>query len=212
MPVRHAILGLLREKPRHGYDLRAAFEALVGGSTVWDLKPAQVYTTLSRLERDGLIEPVETVRIGGPDRTVFSITEEGHRKLAAWFASGVHGEHVRDAFFVKLMVAIATPEADAREVIRVQRGTLYRDLHALTARRARLDRSVELARAMLLDKAVMHLEADLRWLDMVEGRLSEIERQPVAVPLARRRGRPPGRGDDAETGTGEAGEAGLAAG
>ena len=191
MPVRHAILGLLHQKARHGYDLRAAFEALVGGAGAWDLKPAQVYATLQRLERDGHVEPLEAERIGGPDRVVYRLTQEGRRELAAWFSDGVHGDHVRDHFFVKLMVALGTPEADPREVIRIQRQTLYRDLHALTARRASIDRSTELARALMLDKAVMHFEADLRWLDMVEARLPEIQSQPLPQPVARRRGRPP---------------------
>lgn len=190
MPVRHAILGLLHQRPRHGYDLREAYVALLGGPAVWDLKPAQVYTTLQRLERDGLIVPGETGRFGGPDRTVYELTDAGRRELAAWFSAGVHGEHVRDTFFVKLIVAVSTPEADPREIIRIQRATLYRDLHALTSRRATLDRSTDLARALLLDKAVMHLEADLRWLEMVEARLGEIERQPIPLPEARRRGRP----------------------
>jgi DNA-binding PadR family transcriptional regulator len=167
VPVRHAILGLLNQKPRHGYDLRAAFEAMLGGSTVWDLKPAQVYTTLQRLVRDGLVEPRERERIGGPDRVVYRLTPSGREALGAWLSDGVHGDHVRDHFFVKLMVAIGTPEADPRAVVRIQRATLYRDLHELTSHRAALDRSVELARSMLIDKAIMHLEADLRWLDMV---------------------------------------------
>lgn len=191
MPVRHAILGLLYQRPRHGYDLRSAFEAMVGGASVWDLKPAQVYTTLNRLERDGLVEPSEPERIGGPDRVVYRLTEQGRGELVAWLADGVHGDHVRDHFFVKLMVAIGTPDTDPREVVRLQRATLYRDLHALTSKRSRLDRTTDLARAMLLDKAVMHLEADLRWLDMVEGRLGEMERQPLPQPAPRRRGRPP---------------------
>lgn len=202
MPVRHAILGLLHQRPRHGYDLREAYVAMVGGASIWDLKPAQVYTTLQRLERDGCIEPAETGRFGGPERTVYRLTDEGRRSLAAWFSEGVHGEQLRDAFFVKLMLAVTTPEADAREVLRIQRVTLYRDLHALTGRRASLDRDTKLAKALLLDKAVMHLEADLRWIDMVEARLAEIERQPIPLPQAKRRGRPrkseaPPGGDDA---------------
>ncbi|HET6352232.1 MAG TPA: helix-turn-helix transcriptional regulator [Coriobacteriia bacterium] len=199
MPVRHAILGLLDQRPRHGYDLRAAFEALVGGPAVWELKPAQVYTTLDRLERDGLVAPVERVRIGGPDRVVYQLTDDGRSALHGWFAQGVHGDHVRDTFFVKLMVAVATTGADPRAVIRQQRITLYRDLHALTHNRATIDRTCDLARAMLLDKAVMHLEADLRWLDMVEARLGEIEQQPMPQPLPRRRGRPPRAAEDDAT-------------
>lgn len=197
MPVKHAILGLLHQRPRHGYDLRAAFEALVGGPSVWELKPAQVYTTLQRLERDGLVEPSEPERIGGPDRVVFRLTQAGRGALDEWLRAGVHGQHARDEFFVKLMVAVSSPDAQPRDVVRVQRTTLYRDLHAITARRAKLDRGTDLARAMLLDKAVMHLEADLRWLDMVEARLADIERQPLPQPMPRRRGRPPKSADEA---------------
>lgn len=199
MPVRHAILGLLNEKPRHGYDIRAAFEAMVGGSVVWDLKPAQVYTTLQRLERDGLVEPVETERIGGPERVVFQLTSDGVAALDRWFSAGVHSDHVKDHFWVKLMVATRTAGVDPRSVIHTQRATLYKELHAITARLGELDRTAELSRITLLDKAVMHLEADLRWLDMVEGRLADIENQPVAQPLTPRRGRPP-KADVAQAG------------
>lgn len=171
----------------------------MGGPPVWELKPAQVYTTLQRLERDGLIEPVERERIGGPERVVYRLTDDGSAHLEEWFSTGAHGEHVRDEFFVKLMVAVSTPGVDARELLRVQRASLYRDLHALTSRRAKLDRATHLARVLLLDKAVMHTEADVRWLDMVESRLAELESQPIPVPAPRRRGRPP-RVDIAEAG------------
>jgi len=191
VPVRHAILGLLNQKPRHGYDIRSAFEAMVGGPGVWDLKPAQVYTTLQRLERDGLVEPAETQQIAGPERVVFRLTTDGRATLAEWIAHGVHSDHVRDHFWVKLMVATRTDGVDPRQVVRTQRATLYRELHALTSRRASLDKGSELSRVTLLDKAVMRLEADLRWLDMVEGRLSEIESQPAVEPLVPKRGRPP---------------------
>jgi hypothetical protein len=122
---------------------------------------------------------------------VYRLTAAGHAELTAWMHAGVHGEHVRDAFYVKLLVALATAGVDPRDVVRTQRTTLYRDLHALTARRGAVARSEHLTRAMLLDKAVMHLEADLRWLDMVEGRLAEMERQPLPMTAPRRRGRPP---------------------
>jgi DNA-binding PadR family transcriptional regulator len=137
------------------------------------------------------VEPAETLRLGGPERTVYRLTTSGREELSEWLCDGVHGEHVRDTFFVKLMVAMATAEAEPLDLVHVQRKTLYRDLHALTARRAEIDRRTHLARAMLLDKAVMHLEADLHWLDMVETRLAELERQPLPVPAPRRRGRPP---------------------
>jgi len=89
------------------------------------------------------------------------------------------------------MLAMATREAEPRKVIRVQRAKLYQELHALTAQRNKADPKTELAHILLLESAVMHVEADLRWLDMVEARLDEIKRQPLPEPEIRPRGRPP---------------------
>lgn len=191
MSVRHALLGLLAQEPRHGYELHASFEALVGGRANWDVKPAQIYTTLSRLEEAGLVEQTDVRRVGGPDQRIYSITDDGVSELTTWLMGGTHPSHQRDEVFVKLMLAIADDRFDPRDVVRVQRATLYRDLHELTARRNDVNHAEGLAHALLLDKAIMHMEADLRWLDMAEMRLHEIERQPAPRPLPRRRGRPP---------------------
>src|SRR5512136_2048223 len=107
MSVRHAILGLLAQKPRHGYELRAAFEAVVGGDANWDVKPAQVYTTLERLEEAGLVERISDLGEGDePSRRVYAITAAGHAALMDWFAEGVTPGHQRDEFYVKLMTAL----------------------------------------------------------------------------------------------------------
>lgn len=190
MSVRHALLGLLAQRPRHGYELHASFEALVGGRANWDVKPAQVYTTLARLEEAGLVEQTAIRRAGGPDQRIYQVTEAGYTELSAWLSAGTHPSHQRDEFFVKLMLAMDGDIVDPGEVIRVQRATLYRDLHELTGRRSAIEAPRGLAHALLLDKAIMHIEADLRWLDMVENRLHDIARQPVPSPLPRRRGRP----------------------
>lgn len=191
MSVRNAILGLLAQQPRHGYDLHASFEALVGGSAVWDVKPAQIYTTLSRLEESGLIAHSVTRRAGGPDQHVYEITPAGRKDLDRWYASGVHPGHQRDEVYLKVVLAVADAEADAHAVVREQRTTLYRDLHELTTRRNDMDRAHGLPQAMLLDKAIMHIEADVRWLEMVESRLHEMALHPGVERPARRRGRPP---------------------
>jgi len=75
--VRHAVLGLLAQRPRHGYELRAAFEAVAGGSENWDLKPAQVYTTLARMEKSGLVTEQSIEQDGGPEKRIYAITPEG---------------------------------------------------------------------------------------------------------------------------------------
>lgn len=190
MSVRHALLGLLAQRPRHGYELHAAFEAVVGGEQNWDVKPAQIYTTLLRLAESGLVQAESSAPDGGPDKRVYAITPAGHDALAEWLTSGVESEHQRDEFFLKLVLGLATGEVDPYQVIWSQRERLYQELHEITVQRGEADPGAELARILLLDKVVMHLEADLRWLDMVEARLDEIKRQPLPEPETRRRGRP----------------------
>jgi DNA-binding PadR family transcriptional regulator len=191
MSVRYAILGLLAHHPRHGYELRAAFESVVGGDANWEVKPAQIYTTLERLEQAGLVERTSDLGEGDePSRRVYALTEPGHVELMEWFNQGVTPGHQRDEFFVKLMVALASGEADPRRILQIQRAHLYQELHAATALRDSYKRDTEIAQILLLDKVTMHLEADLRWLDMTEMRLDEVRLQPLAEPELRPRGRP----------------------
>ncbi len=202
MPVRHAILGLLEQEPRHGYELRAAFEALVGGSSMWDLRPAQVYTTLNRLEDAGLVECSGVMQAGGPEKRVYALTADGRKELRGWLAAPLAVSHQRDAFFLKLMIALACG-GDPAALVRIQRAHMYRELHLLTEHRSGLDPETVLAHVLLHDKAVMHLEADLRWLEMVEARLEDMSAQPVPQPPARPRGRPVRLGIVGESGRGK---------
>ncbi len=191
MSVRYAILGLLAQKPRHGYELRAAFEAVVGGDENWEVKPAQIYTTLERLEEAGLVKRSSDLGEGDePSRRVYAVTRSGRDALAEWFANGVTPEHQRDEFFVKLMIGLASGEANPRKIIQTQRSHLYQELHSATALRDSYDKKSAIAQILLLDKVTMHLEADLRWLDMAEMRLDEMKRQPMPEPELRPRGRP----------------------
>lgn len=197
MTVRNALLGLLEQKPRHGYELHDAFEAVVGGEQIWDVKPAQIYTTLNRLEKGGLVAQQAAEQDGGPEKRIYAVTDAGRQALQEWFYTPVSSGHQRDEFFLKLMMSLATGEANPRQVIYVQRASLYRDLHDLTVQRGEADPRHALAFILLLDQAIMHLEADLRWLEMVEARLDEVRRQPLPEPESRPRGRPPKKEIDA---------------
>jgi DNA-binding PadR family transcriptional regulator len=199
MSVRYAILGLLAQKPRHGYELRAAFEAVVGGDANWEVKPAQIYTTLERLEEASLVKRTSDLGEGDePARRIYAITAAGGQSLRDWFASGVTPDHQRDEFFVKLMIGLASGEADPGRIVQTQRSHLYQELHDSTALRDSYNPKKEMAQILLLDKAIMHLEADLRWLDMAEQRLDEVKHQPLPEPEIRRRGRPR-KGDKGST-------------
>lgn len=190
MSVRNALLGLLSQRPRHGYELRAAFEALVGGEENWEVKPAQIYSTLARLEEGGLVREEEIDQAGGPEKRIYGLTAQGKKELGQWFTTGVVGDHQRDEFFIKLMLSLASGAANPYKVIQAQRARLYQDLHGATKRRNAADPRRELAQIFLLDKSIMHLEADLKWLDLIEARLDDIRKQPLPVPEVKQRGRP----------------------
>jgi hypothetical protein len=165
MSVRYALLGLLAQRPRHGYELHTTLLSIVGGQENWDLKPAQVYTTLARLENSGLVRQAGVDKDSGPEKRIYE-------------------------FFIKLMIALALEKVDAVEIIRIQRNTLYQQLHNVTTQRQNTKPGQDIARLLMLDKTVMHLETDLRWLEMIEARLEEIAHQPIPPPANRPRGRP----------------------
>jgi DNA-binding PadR family transcriptional regulator len=199
MSIRHAILGLISQKPRHGYETRIAFETLVGGDANWEVKPAQIYTTLDRLEEAGLVARSSDLGEGEePSRRVYMITPLGEEALREWLSGGVVPEHQRDEFFIKLMVGLISGQADPERLIQSQRALLFQELHAATVQRDSYDPHTEMAQILLLDKAIMHLEADLRWLDMTEMRLEAIKEQPLPEPEIRPRGRPR-KGDKSST-------------
>jgi DNA-binding PadR family transcriptional regulator len=188
-PVQRALLALLFEQPRHGYELRDLFEAAVGGH--WSLNSGQIYTSLDRLARDELIVEVSVERDGGPDKRMWALTEAGAAEVAHWFRSAVPRDYrLRDEFYLKLMLALVTQAATPHRVLQAQRRELFQELHDLTARRSALNPRRELARIFLLDGAIMHTEAELRWLDMIEARLEEMRAQPLTLPPPRPRGRP----------------------
>jgi DNA-binding PadR family transcriptional regulator len=196
LTVKHALLGLIAERPRHGYELHAAFLAIAGGDANWDLKPAQVYSTLERLEQSGFVECISDLGEGSePSRRQYAITPAGRQELDEWFGTAIEPEHQRDSFYIKLMVALVSGCGDPYKILITQRSLIFQRLHAVTNQRNLLDSRTELAQVLLLDKAIMYLEADLRWLDMIETRLDDIKKQPRPEPDIRPRGRPKKQSD-----------------
>ena len=126
MSVRHGLLALLAEGPSYGYQLRTRLEARTGGT--WPLNIGQVYTTLSRLERDGLVAAAEE-----DGQSTYRITDAGRAGVAAWFASPVErSAPARDELAIKLALAVGSPMADVRQVVQVQRSAPMRAMQGLT--------------------------------------------------------------------------------
>jgi DNA-binding PadR family transcriptional regulator len=190
MSVRNTLLGLLSQQSCHGYELLSLFEALSGGRRNWEVKPAQIYTTLNRLEDKDLIARGKREKTTGPERQFYRITPKGESELKTWLLKPVEATHQRDEFYLKLMVNLVSDVVDPYELIYIQRTHLYRELHRYSRLKGSADASRELAYVLFLESVVMHLEADLRWLEMIESKLDEIRTQPVPEPEVRKQGRP----------------------
>lgn len=167
MPVRHGLLALLADGPAHGYQLKADFEQRTGGA--WQLNIGQVYTTLRRLERDGLIEAAGD---GDEDRRAYALTPAGRYELAQWYGTPIaHDPPPRDELAIKVLLALDAPGVDAGEVIQRQRTITVEHLQRLTRRKRELDDSAALGPLLELDAQILRADAAARWLDICEERL-----------------------------------------
>jgi DNA-binding PadR family transcriptional regulator len=187
MSVRHALLALLREGPKYGLQLRQEFEARTG--EVWPLNVGQVYTTLQRLERDGLVESDDPER-DGPQKG-FRITAAGDRELARWLRTPPEtAAPPRDELVIKVLVAMRLPGVDAHELIQVHRRHLVELMQQYTHLKAEASEG-EVGLALVVDAEVLRLEAVVRWLDAADARLARLpDRGRVATtPVPPRPGR-----------------------
>jgi len=189
MSIRQAMLAILEQGPMYGYQLRAEFEQRTGET--WPLNIGQVYTTLTRLERDGLVEVVveqETSAIVGhgaageplgSDRTHVSYraTEAGRSEVSEWFATPVpRTQPPRDELAIKLAIAVTLPGVDVGTIIQRQRSATMTALQDYTrlkrsGRAASPQDPADLAWSLVLDSLVFDAEAEVRWLDHCEARL-----------------------------------------
>jgi DNA-binding PadR family transcriptional regulator len=168
--LRFVLLGLLDAEPRYGYELKAVFETFLGGT--WPLNIGQVYTTLARLEKDGLVEAEVVPQDLLPDRKVYALTDEGRAELDAWATAPARGPvRLRDEFFLKIAVRSLTDTAAAAALIHAQRAAHLDALAELSS--AQDDAGLHPSTALLLEGAMLRLEADLKWLDVAESRLKK---------------------------------------
>jgi DNA-binding PadR family transcriptional regulator len=179
MSIRQAMLALLEPGPMYGYQLRAEFEQRTGAT--WPLNVGQVYTTLSRLERDGLVEHV--TGSGADDvhdraaQVMYRITPSGRGEVSAWFTTPVpRTQPPRDELAIKLAIAVTVPDVDVAALIQQQRTATMAALQDYTrlkrsGRASRPDQPEDLAWSLVLDALVFDAEAEIRWLDHCEARL-----------------------------------------
>jgi DNA-binding PadR family transcriptional regulator len=165
--MKNLFLAILSRQPTHGYDLLQTYEGLF--STVLPpLNAGQIYTTLSRLERDGLVEDYAVQQEGKPDKRIYQLTGKGHQILLGWFAQPISGSRLKDNFYLKLMGAQMSGLVDIQLLIDEQRRQYLQSLHDLNNLALEKEISDDPARFFLIQGAVLHLKADLEWLDLCE--------------------------------------------
>jgi DNA-binding PadR family transcriptional regulator len=164
--VRHAILALLSEGPKYGLRLREEFEARTG--EVWPLNVGQVYTTLQRLERDGLVESDGEGE--GPTKA-FRITGTGAHELDAWLRTPPDlTSPPRDELVMKVLVALRVPHASVAEIIQAHRRYLIELMQQWTHIKEEAD-PADLHLALAVDAELFRLDSVVRWLDSADGRI-----------------------------------------
>jgi DNA-binding PadR family transcriptional regulator len=180
MSVRHALLALLSEGPKYGLQLREEFEARTG--EVWPLNVGQVYTTLQRLERDGLVAS-DGASEDGPQKG-FLITPEGSQELARWLRTPPDlSSPPRDELVIKVLIALRVPGVDVHEVLQSHRRYLVELMQEWTRlKEYAADR--DLGFALVVDAELFRLDAVIRWLDAADGRIkrSDFDSRGSAPP------------------------------
>jgi DNA-binding PadR family transcriptional regulator len=168
MSIGHTLLGLLESGPRHGYDLKRAFDEKFGHDR--PLHYGQVYSTMSRLLKHGLVEVDGIEAGGGPDRKRYAITDAGVTDVERWLATPEKPEeYLQSTLYTKVVLALLT-HRDASVILDTQRAEHLRSMRILTDRK----RKGDLADQLICDHALFHLEADLRWLELTAARLGKL--------------------------------------
>ncbi|MFI5894191.1 PadR family transcriptional regulator [Actinoplanes sp. NPDC051513] len=175
MSTAHVLLGLLAAGPRHGYDLKRAHDERLPKAK--PLAFGQVYATLGRLERDGFVAEAGQDREGGPDRTSYTLTDEGRRHLDAWLAAvEPPAPYVTSELFSRVVVALLAADAErARDYLVAQRAAHMSRMRELTTAKSAPGASV--GDVVAADYAIGHLEADLRWLQTTLSRVAEMQKE-----------------------------------
>jgi DNA-binding PadR family transcriptional regulator len=173
LAVKHGILGILADRPRHGYELKQEFDLLTGG--LWELNIGQIYSTLDRMMKEGQVA-LEEGEGAGEERKVYRVTPAGLAELDTWLdRPPLKPRPLRDEVFVRLGLLVQRDPAGALDLVASQQRLYHRQMAEITRQKIGLARSQpssdRLRQEILLDAALLHTEADLKWLENCEARV-----------------------------------------
>ena len=172
MNAQYALLGILNDQPNYGYELKKIYDQLFGEGKA--ILAGQVYSTLSRLKRDKKIKEIAaSEESGGPDRVKYAITTQGIKALRAWLETPeAPSPQLQATLYMKTILAIMN-DNDAAPYLYNQRHAHIERMRELTNQR----RKAPLATKLLIDYAIFHIEADLRWIDLTSSRLTKLKEE-----------------------------------
>ncbi|MGI8987441.1 MAG: PadR family transcriptional regulator [Nocardioidaceae bacterium] len=175
MSTGHVLLGLLSRGQRHGYELKREHDERFPAAR--PLAFGQVYTTLERLHRQGLVEPVAVHRVDGPDRTVYEVTDTGRTEIHAWLRNiETPAPHVSNPLSTKVTIALLVGDAAAAaDYLRRQRRAHLERMRYYT--RVKTDSNSSLHEVLAADYALSHLDADLSWMETASQRVHALEKE-----------------------------------
>ncbi len=167
MTVKNSLLAILAQEPTHGYGLKSSFEKSTAGT--WPLNVGQVYQTLNRLERDGLVESIPT---DDGDRQTWQITDVGREALGTWYEEPVAQDPpIRDELAIKVLLAVSGDQVDVSAILQTQRKATLERIQELTLHKRKADPKAELPWILLVDALILKAEAEVKWLDLCEAHL-----------------------------------------
>ena len=172
MSVQYTLLGFLAEESNYGYELKKKYDGYFGKDK--PILTGQIYSTLARLKRDNKVKEItDTSESGGPDRVRYEITDEGKQDLQAWLESPeAPSSQLQATMYIKAVLAILK-DGDASPYLDNQRQAHIQRMRELTVQR----RDSSLSDMLLIDHALYHLEADLRWIELTISRLTRLKEE-----------------------------------
>ena len=175
MSVKYGLLGILAKQPQHGYELKRTFEQITGG--FWELNYGQIYQTLDRLESDGYVTFTVEHEDNVPDKKVYAITSSGRGALSEWLDNpDPRPRPLRDELFIRLAVMAAGDVQQIFELLEAHQQIYLQKMSELTRTKTQLKAlgtggSDALIEELLIDAALFHAEADVKWLEHCEAKL-----------------------------------------
>ncbi len=171
MSLKYALLGLLAESPKYGYEIKQNFEGIIGN--VWSVSYGQLYPTLRKLSELGWVTKSTAPGKKAAEKNIYSITDKGREVLYEWLLKPLRTSYkVKDEFTLKFLFFNKLPKDKVLEYLKLQqkKTLLQRESfqRTLVAMRDELDYFLQ----AIIRKGIIHLEAENQWLEEV---ISDIE-------------------------------------